>query len=322
MAQDYNKNLAIVGAGNIGYRHFQGALSSNHDFTIYIVDPLIDKIKNNFINELDVVASKKNVIFLDDIKSLPSKIDMLICATTSSVRFNLMMKLIDRVKINVIILEKIVFQQIEHFKIFEEKIEHRNTHVFINCPQRYYEFYRNVKYLIGDKSIDMASNGNNWNLASNAIHVIDLFCFLTDDYKVSIKNKNFLDDLISSRRSGFFEIKGSLEISNSRGRLILEDLDKYDHIQKFYVKTPKISICIDEINNNIISNYMEKQFLNYNFPYQSELTGNYIDEIFEGNNINLVSFKMCSQYHIPMLETFNEHFSRIFNRNINSCPIS
>ena len=110
MIQNSSKNLAIVGAGNIGFRHFQGALSSKFDFVIYVVDPLINKMKNNFFDQLDL-ASKKKVIFLDDIKSLPSKIDMLICATTSSVRFNLMMKLIDRVKVNVIILEKIVFQQ-------------------------------------------------------------------------------------------------------------------------------------------------------------------------------------------------------------------
>lgn len=321
MIQNNSKNLAIVGAGNIGFRHFQGALSSKFDFVIYVVDPLINKMKNNFFNQLEL-ASKKKVIFLDDIISLPPKIDILICATTSNVRFNLMMELLDRVKINVIILEKIVFQQIEHFKIFEEKIEHLDTQVFINCPQRYYEFYKNVKYLVGDKSIDMASYGNNWNLASNAIHVIDLFCFLTDDYQVNINCKNFLDDVIRSKRRGFFDIKGSLEFSNSRGRLILEDLNKYDYMQKFYINTSQINICIDEINNEIVSNYEEKKFLDYTFPYQSNLTGQYIDEIFNSNNINLVSFKLCSQYHIPMLEAFNEHFSKIFNKNINSCPIS
>ena len=61
MNRNNNKNLAIVSAGNIGFRHFQGALSSKFDFVIYMVDSLVNKIINNFINQLDVVSKKSNV---------------------------------------------------------------------------------------------------------------------------------------------------------------------------------------------------------------------------------------------------------------------
>ena len=86
---------------------------------------------------------------------------------------------------------------------------------WVNCPQRYFDFYKNIKLEIEGENIEMISNGCNWNLASNSIHVIDLFCFLTDDYNINFSENNLDIKKVFSKRKGFYELKGNLVIENT-----------------------------------------------------------------------------------------------------------
>ena len=56
-----NFSLAIIGAGNIGLRHYQGALKSKNLSSIYIVDPdpySIKKIDKGKLKRIFVQAIK------------------------------------------------------------------------------------------------------------------------------------------------------------------------------------------------------------------------------------------------------------------------
>tara|TARA_Y100001935_G_C17307524_1_gene513327 strand:- start:1187 stop:2140 length:954 start_codon:yes stop_codon:yes gene_type:complete len=314
-------NVAIIGAGNIGFRHFQGIIKYNSKLKIFLVDPLIKNLKNKYLDELNIDIDKK-LIFYEDISLLPKNIDFLVCSTSSDVRFEILNELIDKKEIANILLEKIVFQKKNDFIKIGKKFKNLKIKSWVNCPQRYFDFYRNLKLSLDGEKIEMISNGCDWSLASNSVHVIDLFCFLTGDYNINFSENNLDEKKIFSKRKGFYELKGSLVIKNKYGRLILEDSENYDYIQKFFIKTGNSYYEIDEIKGDIIMNGEKRMFSRNEFPFQSDLTFQYLNELSITNNISLVSFEDCYKYHMPMLDSFNTTFSKIFKKNIITSPIT
>ena len=138
---DKMNKVAIIGFGNIGKRHLEGLLKSKHKLDIFLVDPNIDSLKdkNNIIFENNVIHK---IHFMDNVKLLPSKIDIAIISTTSSVRKAVIESLIEIVQLKYLILEKVVFQEIAHFKYFKKLFSDNNITTFVNCPMRGYKIFR------------------------------------------------------------------------------------------------------------------------------------------------------------------------------------
>jgi hypothetical protein len=312
-------SVAIVGAGNIGFRHFQGIIKSSSPLKIYLVDPKINYNKDEFLNQKNMFHHE--IFFYENLMDLPKSLDFLICSTTANIRKKLLLNILDNINIQYILSEKVVFQSSDDFDELILKADKNKTKIWVNCPQRTYELYRSIKENFRGKNFQMSSLGNNWNLASNSIHVLDLFCYLTDDYDIKFIEKNFLSDKIQSKREGYYELKGYAKIANSSGVLIIEDSIKYNYMQKFFIKTNDQQIEIDEINNNVSSSIKELE-KKYKFPFQSNLTLEYLKNLNEKNTLNLVNLKNCKKYHIPMLNVFSNKFSEIFEKKIINCPIT
>ena len=134
--------LVIIGLGNIGSRYLEGTLKSNINLEIYCVD------KKNIIKKKKASDKyknlSKNIFFMNDFESLPNKIDILIIATTSNIRFNIATKLIELKQISNLILEKVVFQRKSHFDNFFNIISKKKIPAFISLPRRYYPIYRYI----------------------------------------------------------------------------------------------------------------------------------------------------------------------------------
>ena len=80
-----NFSLAIIGAGNIGLRHFQGALNSKNLSSIYVVDPNLQSIKN--INKaIPSNPQSVKINICSDVLELPKRIDLAIISTQSEIR--------------------------------------------------------------------------------------------------------------------------------------------------------------------------------------------------------------------------------------------
>ena len=62
--------------------------------------------------------------------------------------------------------------------------------------------------------------------------------------------------------------------------------------------------------------------LNFKTPFQSQLTGKFVDSILQTKMLDLVSLDDCAKYHIPMLEAFNTHLTKINGEIEETCPIT
>ena len=111
-------NILLIGAGQLGSRHLQGLMKCRLPVRIEVIEPS-EKNRNTAIERAGrrkVQAIKPNLIFrksLDEVSCREA--DLVIIATNSDVRAEIVTELTDRVKVRYLILEKVVYQSLVVF---------------------------------------------------------------------------------------------------------------------------------------------------------------------------------------------------------------
>ena len=320
------KRIAVVGSGEIGSRHLQGLAKSKNKLSLYVVDSNNDSLELSKKRYNEIPNSLNDIKFLNNISLLPSAIDIGIISTTSIHRKQLIESLLKISSIKYMILEKIVFQNVEDFDTVVKLFSKNNTKSWVNCNRRTFKIYQKIKEYISGEQIFMKVMGNSWGMACNSIHFIDLFLYLTSQDTLSFRNDDLVKKIIHSKRENFFEIKGKLYAETERGdKLELIDDKNYDkeffQIEIYYKHN---EIKVDEINKRfkIISESKEVLEEKIEIPFQSDQTGILVDKLFDTNDLSLPTLSACMKYHIPMLLSFNDYFSKVMKKEIKSCPIT
>ena len=320
--------VAIIGAGRIGSRHLQGLSKSSKHLDIYVLPPNQDKLllaKQRY-DEVSKLKQKNNVFYLQEISDLPEKLDLAIITTTADIRRENISVLVSHCLVKFIILEKVVFQKSEDFSDMLDLFDEFGTKVWVNCPRRFYPFYKEIKKEVNEQTLTITVTGNNWGLACNAVHMIDLLIFLTDQIKITF-DKNYLDNQIyASKRNGFKELRGKFFAMTNRGDILeLIDQDTFSvEDLKITIKTEKEKLIIDENKKVFIRNRFNLGVnkMSIDIPLQSQMTGRIVDQIIDTKKSDLTSFSECMRYHVPMLNSFNCHFSQVLGETIEICPIT
>lgn len=319
------RKLIIIGAGQLGSRHLQGAMQSHNPLEILVIDPSeeslnVAKLRAKEISETTPETS------VEYAKNIPSgcHFDICIIATSASVRASVTEQLLALNTVTNIIFEKVLFQNPAEYMYIQNLLEENNVSAWVNCPRRLYPTYIKVKSLLTDvKHIDMTVSGSSWGMACNSIHFIDLFSFLVGSVDLEVGKSNISEHLVESKRPGFYELNGQVSFTIGNNRLSLECLES-DAIEiNVEIKTENSLINIDEIKGVITHDYDEDFLGKSHSPlYQSQLTGNNIDEIISTSNLSLTPFKNSCLLHLPMLKLFMSHMSKQLGKELHACPIT
>ena len=162
----------------MGCRHAQSLLTSNDDYSIYVIEPS----DRSFEAGLSIIgASKDNFIRFHTLKELNVDIDFAISATCSKPRYSIVKDLIEY-GIKYFLVEKVAFQSLAQFDSIIEMLEENDAVAYCNTPNRYYKNFIELKSTINNKIDSLKLNvfGGNNGIGCNAIHFMDLFEFLTD----------------------------------------------------------------------------------------------------------------------------------------------
>jgi hypothetical protein len=319
-------NIAIIGAGQLGSRHLQGVVKSSKQFRILIVDPSENSLavaEQRFKEVSNSTDSR--VSYHQSINDLPNAIDIGIIATTANVRREIIESLLDKCLIKYLILEKVVFQKSVDFKPIQNLLLEKNVKTWVNCTRRSFLFYKKLKKELGTDKLSIKVEGNNWGLACNSIHMIDLLAFLSEQNNFIFDTDGLENILIDSKRNGFKELKGMLKIRTSRGdTLVLNDSDENDEDLRISISNGTVQIKIHDWQGILIKHTSENKSSREKFsvPFQSEQTGIIVDQILATGESDLTPYEECMQYHVPMLQAFNEHFSRATGKDVVICPIT
>ena len=144
------KRIAVVGSGEIGSRHLQGLAKSKNKLSLYVVDSNNDSLELSKKRYNEIPNSLNDIKFLNNISLLPSAIDIGIISTTSIHRKQLIESLLKISSIKYMILEKIVFQNVEDFDTVVKLFSKNNTKSWVNCNRRTFKIYQKIKEYIRD----------------------------------------------------------------------------------------------------------------------------------------------------------------------------
>ena len=183
------------------------------------------------------------------------------------------------------------------------KWHHKLYDVFAN--------YGSVKVYVGN---------NEWGLACNSIHFLDLVSWWSGEKLVSVDTSCLDSTWFESKRPGFFEITGILKAKYSCGsELILESRANGERIL-IHVNNLEGQWIIDEKNG--IASGPNGKTIHGRIENQSEMTARLVEKILKNGQCELPCFEESAQTHLIFLQSMLEHWNKIQNKNDSIFPIT
>jgi len=320
-------NTLIVGAGQLGSRHLQSLKKSKIKQSIFVYDLYESSLKNakKRYDEVINYTEEHQIVYTDNIAEIPNNIDFAVIATTAKDRENTIIKFLNHCKIKYLIIEKVLFQNIEAFDMIKNLLNHKNTKAWVNCPRRIFNGYKELSEFFLNKKIHVIVDGSNLGLCCNSIHYIDFISFLTNDSKYKITSTNLSDNAIDSKRSGFKELTGIFTFSFSNGSTGCITSRNTQAKGSIMISSDTKKIIIFEDENKMIlydstnKNGIEKKI---GIRYQSELTSEVFELLMNNGNCCLTPYNESAQIHLPFIKMMIEHFSKIEGNQLKNCPIT
>lgn len=324
------KRIAVVGTGEVGSRHLQGLSTLPSAAHIYGVDPDPDSRKLARERWKEVRTNRHEVAFCESIEDLPvADLDLGIVATTSAHRRAAVESLLGAVAVDNLVLEKVLFQRLADYEAVESLLNREGVRAWVNCTRRTQSSYQNLRTTISEGPIDIYVTGTDWALASNGIHFVDLFGWITGLREFTWNRSGLDEEILENRREGFKEVVGKLSLSADDGSsLTLRSFRGPPTNPVVHVSTPRQRWTLLESENRLLRRSWTKdgdwelESTTARLEYQSELTGDVATDIFDSDQCELTAYGESATYHRPYVRTLLEHFDAVLGTSLDRCPIT
>lgn len=321
--------IILIGAGQIGSRHLQGIGNLN------IANVKIDVVdlcpKSIAVAKERYAETKKNNQTINYFHSIAEskiiKYDMAIIATNANVRGKAIKELLFLKEVKFLLLEKVLFQKESEYFEIGNLLQEKGVTTWVNHPRRTYPFYKLLqKYLENASKINFSVSVGNWGLACNALHLFDLFEFLSRKSLTHINFSKVDKEITLARRAGCLEINGFLTgtLGNSSFQI---NHSKNNAPFQLLISSDVCNVCADEVNGtNVISWYKNDWKLEcYHGKitfFQSELTKYLIEDINLKGSCELPTYKDSSELHLKFINPLQEFINNYSGKKYDLCPIT
>ncbi|MEI8278347.1 MAG: Gfo/Idh/MocA family oxidoreductase [Bacteroidota bacterium] len=324
-------NVALIGAGQIGSRHLQGLALSKIPLNIQLIDPSNESLDLARKRYEEVTPAAEHLLTLhNSINDVFADIDVAIVATSSNVRRAVVEQLLSTINVKYLILEKVLFQKIEDYEAVSKLLVNKNVSAWVNHPRRMQQFYKDLQTEIGTEThINMNVIGNNWGLACNALHFLDLYAFITSSTELAVNTQCLDAKILDSKRSGFVEFTGTLTGNDIKGNsYTLSCFDTHivpTHIL-FSTPTKRILInegdCADVLVANEATNWKYELRETFQPLYQSKLSGILAEDLLSKATCDLPTYNSSSSLHVSFISALLQHINTITGKIHTTCPIT
>lgn len=314
-------NCVIIGAGQLGSRHLEGLLKFSKDnLTIYVIDINSSSLQDCEKKTKDIIHNH-TLIFSTDWEILPKQLFFSIVATDSKVREKITLTLLANYQIDLMLLEKVLFTNIEAYQNVEKALSKTDTRCFVNHPRRMYQSYQDLKkVLINEKQLHYQIVGTNWGLACNGLHFIDLIEYLSDTILLNLSTNAIDNEIVQSKRNGYIEMTGAINgnLANGSTFEIRSIADNQTTHPAIAIMGKDTRVYIQEVFDPIIYVYeKESTFKQQQFPlvvkYQSALTHIVLEDFIAFDTVNLPNYADASRTHQLFLSALLEKFNQSTN---------
>jgi predicted dehydrogenase len=323
------KNIVIIGAGQLGSRHLQAFALFDEPCNLFVVDPNEASLltaKQRFEAIAGYVKHKTS--YHNSVQKLTAEhLDLVIIATNADIRAQIIKELLQSKSVSYFILEKVLFQSIKDYKVIGDLLHKASAKAYVNCPRRIFDFYKNLKAALHPgESVQMEIIGNNWGLACNSIHFIDLFNLLTGDTITDWQN-NLNDGIIESKRPGFIEINGNISGRTSNANSLSLTCYHSGHPNiSIRISTPSVRLLITEGMGKAFKEEASAGWKTEEIPftmiYQSQITNVVVKQLFDTGSCDLAPYETSSRFHTPFLRLVLNHYKKHSNKTTDICPIT
>jgi len=324
------KNIIIIGAGQLGSRHLQGVLKYNKEqLSIFISDPS-DEALQMAKGRASEIENIHDLHFINQSNHFPKKAEVAIVATNSNVRELVTFDLLEKTSLKYIILEKVLFQDIAAYDRVQDLFSKHTMNVYVNHPRRLTPTYATLAEkisAIGGRSF-FSIVGESWDLGCNALHMIDLFAFLSHSSVKSISTEGIDSTILKSKRQGYVEFTGTItglmenndafsitSLPGERGPLTLQIATNGNRwlVQEGGTKTV--------LHLDVANNFAVKQH-DFFQDFQSNLTTHVIADLLENSTCGLSTYGEAAHNHKIFITELLNKYNSITNFNEIKCPIT
>ena len=318
------KNIAIIGAGNIGSRHLQALKAIKIPLDITVVDPNPESlnIAKERYNSMPAGQYEHTINYCKNYDKIKDEFDIAIIATHSNIRRMVIEQLLESSHVKSFILEKILFTKAEDYLIVRDLLKEQNSQAWVNCTRRVIPFYNDqIKNWFNKKKIIYFVSGSKWYLISNLIHFIDYMSYIIDQIDFEI-DFNHLDlKLEKSRIPTFLELNGTINLYFNEGSIgVINCYASGNQPVIVDIASDEIRCILNEeqgkawvnIGNNeeIWKDYKAKLL------YSSQITTFLVEDILKNNKCSLTPYEESMKLHLltfePLLKFLNENFHKQF----------
>ena len=314
------KKIAIIGLGQLGSRHLQALANVSEKFDIELVDVSEASLQSAIgrFREMPAAATFDGTITLfKSIESLSSELDIVIVASNSRERRNIVEQLVARCKVKYLVLEKVLFPAIDDYIKVGQLLEEKQVKCWVNCSRRMMPIYQKVReFLTSGTKTDFEISASAWGMGSNAVHFLDLFTYLSECLELHL-NSTLLDEdnPRESNREGYLDFTGTITGHDEKGNFIKMTSHGSGSLPvQVLIQTPYERVILNESSGKAIftseKNKWQSKETDFILPFQSELTTTLVDGLLSDGACDLPSFDAATLSHLAFLKALTEFLAK------------
>jgi len=322
------KKITLIGCGNVGSRHLQALAKLPFDIDVNIVEPSKDAqdLAKTRLNEVQKKDTNNKFSWYESIKELGDSSDLAIVATTAIDRVKILNELLELGE-DKFLVEKMVCQSTNEYDSLLTKMKHFKAKGWVNTNLRYFKSWQNIKkYFEDSEFIHLSVIASNISaLGTNAIHYIDLFSFLTNDYNIKLNGDFLLNKLYPNKRGKHLKefagsLFGSIKSGSSLAITFIPDCDLPNILN---IAGNHKHLMIDELNEKMfdLTNKNDQEF-QFKFEHPSSLTTKIAKDIIEKDDCDLTTIENSYNLHAELFRILNAHIKKLTNEDVKLCPIT
>ena len=305
------KKIAVIGCGQVGRRHIQGLGQSESKLAVNIYDRSSEMLEacKVFINEIADEVGNINFSFynLDDLGKASALYHLTILASTANERPKQIKSILSKINAKNWLLEKPLTQSENELDDLELSLSGLN--VWINHFRRTIPWHQELQKLHFDnKQVEIIISGSDIGIGCNISHLVDLVNYWSEEVPINVNVSGLDDPWHHSKRKGFREVNGKLDITFSQGSTLqvisAGKLGKLSINGKFL--TTGIEFSIDE--TNAIALIGKDVSVKGQMMFQSQMTGMVFDQLEQTGTCNLTPLNIAAKCYRPVIEALLSHW--------------
>ena len=317
-------NILIVGAGQLGSRYLQGLAKCKVPLAVYVSDISDASLAVAESRWLGVGGDKTihTLKLFTGFDALPAEVDLAIISTNALVRPAVVKEVAGKTKVKNWLLEKILAQSEDKIALIKSIIGPQ-ANAWVNTPYRAMDWYNKIKseMTINSNFNCVIKGGKTFGLACNAIHYLDLLTWFSGETITEIKTDQLDTTWYQSKRAGFWDVYGTMEILFSKGSKAFLEVGTWEPSKiTIDIKTAGEEWMIQESDG--IATRNDSFILKGRDEYQSEMTAPLVESILQTGTCLLPSLQESAAIHLPMIQCLLDHWNKYMPEKREEVPIT